>query len=75
MGRGKGMGLAVSVLGRWFGSETVGKGGGMTDAKPGSVDGGFVALVVGGRMDVDCCGGGMKDGNDYGMTVENTSEE
>ncbi|GKD07746.1 hypothetical protein Tco_1187431 [Tanacetum coccineum] len=45
------------------------------DAKSGSVDGGFVASVVGGGMDVDCCGGGVKDGNDYGITMENTSEE
>ncbi|GKB26526.1 hypothetical protein Tco_0865927 [Tanacetum coccineum] len=47
----------------------------LTDAKSGSVDGGFVALVVGGSVDVDFCGRGVKDGNDYGMTMENTSEE
>ncbi|GJW23727.1 hypothetical protein Tco_0034349 [Tanacetum coccineum] len=46
-----------------------------TDAKSGSVDGGFIASVVGGCMDVDCCGGGVKDGNDYGITVENIGEE
>ncbi|GKE68531.1 hypothetical protein Tco_1526603, partial [Tanacetum coccineum] len=46
-----------------------------TDAKSGSVDGGFVASDVGGGVDVDCCGEGMKDGNDYGMTMENTGEE
>ncbi|GJT27052.1 hypothetical protein Tco_0907327 [Tanacetum coccineum] len=45
------------------------------DAKSGSVDGGFVTSVVGGGMDVDCCGGGVKDCNDYRMTVENTSED
>ncbi|GKB48621.1 hypothetical protein Tco_0899374 [Tanacetum coccineum] len=47
----------------------------LTDAKLGSVDGGFVASVVGGGVDVDCCGGRVKDGNDCGMTVENTGEE
>ncbi|GJR07227.1 hypothetical protein Tco_0530211 [Tanacetum coccineum] len=31
--------------------------------------------VIGGGVDVDCCGGGVKDGNDCGMTVEYTSEE
>ncbi|GKG19087.1 hypothetical protein Tco_0376186, partial [Tanacetum coccineum] len=46
-----------------------------TDAKSGGVDGGFVASVAGGGVDVDCCSGGVKDGNDYGMTVECTSEE
>ncbi|GJW37162.1 hypothetical protein Tco_0060082 [Tanacetum coccineum] len=46
-----------------------------TDAKSRSVDGGFVASVVGGGEDVDCCGGGVKDGKDCRMTVENTSEE
>ncbi|GKD60489.1 hypothetical protein Tco_1297998 [Tanacetum coccineum] len=40
-----------------------------TDAK-GSVDRGFVASVVGGGVDVDCCDGGVKDGNDCGMTME-----
>nr|GFB48926.1 hypothetical protein [Tanacetum cinerariifolium] len=43
--------------------------------KPRSVDGGFVASVVGGGVDVDCCGGGVKDGKDCGMTVEYTCEE
>ncbi|GKG34427.1 hypothetical protein Tco_0437123 [Tanacetum coccineum] len=47
----------------------------LTDVKSKSVDGGFVALVVGGGVDVDCCSGGVKDGNDYGMTMGNTSEE
>ncbi|GKB29134.1 hypothetical protein Tco_0868535 [Tanacetum coccineum] len=47
----------------------------LTDAKSRSVDGGFIALVVVGGVDVDCCGEGMKDGNDYGMTMENTGEE
>nr|GEW92447.1 hypothetical protein [Tanacetum cinerariifolium] len=46
-----------------------------TDAKSESVDRGFVAFVVGGGVDVDCCGGGVKDGNDYGVMVENTGEE
>ncbi|GKF91124.1 hypothetical protein Tco_0274825, partial [Tanacetum coccineum] len=46
-----------------------------TDAKSGSVDGGFVASVVGGGVDVDCCGIGVKDGNDCGMAVEYTGEE
>nr|GFA98695.1 hypothetical protein [Tanacetum cinerariifolium] len=46
-----------------------------TYAKSGSVDGGFVASVVGGGVDVDCCGRGVKDGNDCRMTVENTGEE
>nr|GFB99667.1 hypothetical protein [Tanacetum cinerariifolium] len=36
-----------------------------------SVDKGF----VGGRVGVDCYGRGVKDGNDYGMTVEYTGEE
>nr|GFC86453.1 hypothetical protein [Tanacetum cinerariifolium] len=31
-----------------------------TDVKSRSVDGGFVASVVGGGVDVDCCGGGVK---------------
>ncbi|GKG56636.1 hypothetical protein Tco_0579960, partial [Tanacetum coccineum] len=44
-------------------------------AKFGSVDGGFVALVVGGGVGVDCGGGGAKDGNDYRMTVVNISED
>ncbi|GJW31447.1 hypothetical protein Tco_0051479 [Tanacetum coccineum] len=47
----------------------------LTDAKSRSVDRGFVASVVGGGVDVDCCGGGVKDGNDCGMKVENTGEE
>nr|GEZ74168.1 hypothetical protein [Tanacetum cinerariifolium] len=34
----------------------------------------FVASVVGCGVDVDCCSGGVKDGNDCGMTVENTGE-
>nr|GEX67316.1 RNA-directed DNA polymerase, eukaryota, reverse transcriptase zinc-binding domain protein [Tanacetum cinerariifolium] len=46
-----------------------------TEVKSGSVDGGFIATVVGGGVDVDCCGGVVKDGNDCGMTVENTGEE
>nr|GEU67300.1 hypothetical protein [Tanacetum cinerariifolium] len=46
-----------------------------TIAKSGSVDEGFVASVVGGGVNVDCCGGGIKDGNDCGMTVENTDGE
>nr|GFA11977.1 hypothetical protein [Tanacetum cinerariifolium] len=37
----------------------------------GSVDKGFVALVVGGSVGVYCCDGGVKDGNDCGMTVVN----
>ncbi|GKD02204.1 hypothetical protein Tco_1177178 [Tanacetum coccineum] len=45
------------------------------DAKFGSVDGGFVASVFGGGVSVDCCGRGVKDGNDCGMTVEYTCEE
>ncbi|GJR81015.1 hypothetical protein Tco_0151800 [Tanacetum coccineum] len=32
-------------------------------------DRGFVASVVGSGVSVDCYGGGVKDGNDYGMTV------
>ncbi|GJZ93537.1 hypothetical protein Tco_0665602 [Tanacetum coccineum] len=47
----------------------------LTDAKSGSIDGGFVASVVGGGVRVDKSGGGVKDCNDYGMTVENTCEE
>ncbi|GKA54204.1 hypothetical protein Tco_0753153 [Tanacetum coccineum] len=46
-----------------------------TDAKSRSVDEGFVASVVGGDVNIDCYGGGLKDGNDCGMTVENTGEE
>nr|GEW56798.1 hypothetical protein [Tanacetum cinerariifolium] len=46
-----------------------------TDAKSGSVDGGFVALVFGGGVDIDCCGGGVKDARDCGMMLENTCEE
>ncbi|GKF85797.1 hypothetical protein Tco_0253624, partial [Tanacetum coccineum] len=45
-----------------------------TNAKSGSVDVGFVASVIGGGMDVDCCGGGVKDGNNFGMTVVNIGE-
>ncbi|GJW51232.1 hypothetical protein Tco_0092583 [Tanacetum coccineum] len=41
-----------------------------TDAKSRSVDGGFLALVVGGGVGVDCGGGGVKDGIYCGMTVE-----
>ncbi|GJY58823.1 hypothetical protein Tco_0458715 [Tanacetum coccineum] len=41
----------------------------------GSIDKGFVASVVGGGVDVDYCGGEVKDGNDCGMMVENTGEE
>ncbi|GJT61105.1 hypothetical protein Tco_1004638 [Tanacetum coccineum] len=40
-----------------------------------SVDRGFIASVVGGGVDVDYCGGEVKDGNDCGMMVENTGEE
>ncbi|GKE88643.1 hypothetical protein Tco_1566118 [Tanacetum coccineum] len=47
----------------------------LTDAKSGCVDRGFVASVVGGDVDVDCYGGGVKDGNDCGMTVENIGKE
>ncbi|GKC71448.1 hypothetical protein Tco_1117331 [Tanacetum coccineum] len=46
-----------------------------TDAKSGSIDGGFVASIIGGGVDVYCCGRGVKDGNDCGMTVEYTGEE
>ncbi|GKD41131.1 hypothetical protein Tco_1261338, partial [Tanacetum coccineum] len=46
-----------------------------TDAKSGSVDEGFIALVVGGGVNADYCGRGMKDGNDCRMTVENTGGE
>ncbi|GKC29015.1 hypothetical protein Tco_1036309 [Tanacetum coccineum] len=46
-----------------------------TDAKFGSVDGGFVASVVGGRVGVDCPvvegSKEVKDGYDFGMTVVN----
>ncbi|GJR44012.1 hypothetical protein Tco_1312115 [Tanacetum coccineum] len=45
------------------------------DAKFRSADRGFVASVVGGGVDVNCGGGGVKDGNDYGMTVGYTGEE
>ncbi|GKD76644.1 hypothetical protein Tco_1339265 [Tanacetum coccineum] len=47
----------------------------LTDAKLGSVDGRFVASVVGGGVGVDNSGGGVKDCNDCGMTVENTGED
>ncbi|GKG50930.1 hypothetical protein Tco_0539054, partial [Tanacetum coccineum] len=43
-----------------------------TDAKSGSVDGGFVTLVVGGGVGVDNSGGGVNDCNDYGMTEKCT---
>ncbi|GJS56954.1 hypothetical protein Tco_0651738 [Tanacetum coccineum] len=46
-----------------------------TDAKFRSVDIGFFASVVGGGVGVDCCGGGVKDGNDCGMTVVNIGED
>nr|GFA11970.1 hypothetical protein [Tanacetum cinerariifolium] len=46
-----------------------------TNVKSRSIDGGFVASVVGGGMDVDCCGGRVKDGKDCEMAVENTYEE
>nr|GEV70405.1 hypothetical protein [Tanacetum cinerariifolium] len=38
---------------------------------------GFVVLVVGGGVcvGVDCGGGGVKDGNDYWMTMVNTGED
>nr|GEZ43602.1 hypothetical protein [Tanacetum cinerariifolium] len=45
-----------------------------TDVKFRSADGGFVALVIGGGVRVDCCGGGVKDGNDCRMTVEYIGE-
>ncbi|GJZ51084.1 hypothetical protein Tco_0605599 [Tanacetum coccineum] len=41
----------------------------VTNAKFGSLDGGFVISVVGGGVGVDCGSGGVKDGNDCGMTV------
>ncbi|GJU68330.1 hypothetical protein Tco_1254589 [Tanacetum coccineum] len=41
----------------------------------GSVDGGFVASVVGGGVGVDNSGGGENDCNGCGMTVENTGED
>nr|GEW69037.1 hypothetical protein [Tanacetum cinerariifolium] len=46
-----------------------------TDAKSRSVDEGFVASVVSGGVGDDCCGGEVKDVNDYGMMVYNTGEE
>ncbi|GJX76579.1 hypothetical protein Tco_0323390 [Tanacetum coccineum] len=46
-----------------------------TNAKFGSIDGGFVASVIGGGVGVDCYGGGVKDGNDCGMTVVNIGED
>ncbi|GJR31526.1 hypothetical protein Tco_1107758 [Tanacetum coccineum] len=46
-----------------------------TDAKSGSTDLRFIALVVGGDVDVDYCGRGVKDGSDCRMTVEYTGEE
>ncbi|GKD25831.1 hypothetical protein Tco_1232045, partial [Tanacetum coccineum] len=48
---------------------------GKMNAKFGSVDRGFVASIIGGGVGVDCGGGGVKDGNDYGMTVVYTSED
>ncbi|GKE17014.1 hypothetical protein Tco_1424591 [Tanacetum coccineum] len=39
-----------------------------------SADRGFIASVVGGGVGVDCGGGGVKDGNDCGMTVVYTGE-
>ncbi|GJU41633.1 hypothetical protein Tco_1194590 [Tanacetum coccineum] len=39
------------------------------DAKFGSADGGFFASVISGGAGVDCGGGGVRDGNDCGMTV------
>ncbi|GKD54854.1 hypothetical protein Tco_1288241, partial [Tanacetum coccineum] len=45
------------------------------DAKFGNADRGFVSLVVGGGVGVDCGGGGVKDGNDYGVTVVYTGED
>ncbi|GJR56853.1 hypothetical protein Tco_1499015 [Tanacetum coccineum] len=45
------------------------------DAKFGNADRGFVSLVVGGGVGVDYGGGGVKDGNDCGMTVVYTSED
>ncbi|GKF59909.1 hypothetical protein Tco_0176695, partial [Tanacetum coccineum] len=47
----------------------------LTDAKSRSIDGGFVASVVSGGVDVDYCSGGVKDENDCRMMVENTGEE
>ncbi|GKE20294.1 hypothetical protein Tco_1431806 [Tanacetum coccineum] len=46
-----------------------------TDTKSGSVDGGFVASVVGGGVGVDCGGGGVKDDIDCGITVEYIGED
>ncbi|GKA08815.1 hypothetical protein Tco_0688146 [Tanacetum coccineum] len=60
--------VAPSCASRWSSTKS-------TNVKSGSVDRGFIALVIGGGVDVDCCGGGVKDGNDYGMKVENTGEE
>ncbi|GJR76070.1 hypothetical protein Tco_0088435 [Tanacetum coccineum] len=45
------------------------------DAKFGNADRGFVSLVVGGGVGVDCGGGGVKDGNDCMMTVVYTGED
>ncbi|GJS23093.1 hypothetical protein Tco_0451725 [Tanacetum coccineum] len=47
----------------------------LTDAKSRSVDGGFVASVVGGGVGVDNSGGGVNDYNDCEMTVEITGED
>nr|GFD43979.1 hypothetical protein [Tanacetum cinerariifolium] len=46
-----------------------------TDAKSRSVDGGFVASVIGGGVGVDCGGGGVKDGIECGMMVEYIGED
>nr|GEZ17413.1 hypothetical protein [Tanacetum cinerariifolium] len=45
------------------------------DAKLGSVDGVFVASVVGGGVGVDCGGGGVKDDIDFRMMVEYIGED
>ncbi|GKD14583.1 hypothetical protein Tco_1198990, partial [Tanacetum coccineum] len=47
----------------------------MTDAKSRSIDGRFIASVVGGGVGVDNSGGGVNDYNDCEMTVEITSED
>nr|GEW55390.1 hypothetical protein [Tanacetum cinerariifolium] len=36
-----------------------------TDAKSKSIDGGLVALVVGGGVDVNCCSRGVKDDSEH----------
>ncbi|GKG55821.1 hypothetical protein Tco_0574715, partial [Tanacetum coccineum] len=40
-----------------------------TNTKFGSLDGGFVASVIGGGVGVDYSGGGEKDSNDCGMMM------